>query len=56
MKIKSTLLILIILFLSHTPTVSALTTRERMDNDIAAGKPVVIQGSLSRLQIMRIRG
>lgn len=47
MKIKSTLLILLILFLTHTPTASGLTTRERMDNDIAAGKPVVIQVSVA---------
>lgn len=47
MKIKNAIPILSIILLTHTSVTFALDTRERIDTDIAAGKPVVIQVSVA---------
>lgn len=47
MKTKKTLLILLFILLNQTNIVLGTTTQERMDNDIAAGKPIVIQVSVA---------
>jgi hypothetical protein len=47
MKTKRSLLILLFIFLNQTNIVLGTTTQERMDNDIADGKPIVIQVSVA---------
>ena len=47
MKTKNTFLILIVILLMQCSVASASPTQERIDNDIAAGDPIIIQVSVA---------